>query len=55
VSASVVFTSENKKVSVVDPACEDGVELCDRRYNIDSATGVTLEEAECGGTEGSAA
>ena len=52
-SASVVFTSENKKVSIVDPACEDGIELYDRRYNINSATGVTLKEAECGNTEGS--
>jgi hypothetical protein len=54
-SALVVFVFENKKVSMVDPACEDGIELCDRKYNINLATGVTLEEAECGGTEGSAA
>jgi hypothetical protein len=34
---------------------EDGVELCDRGYDVDSAAGITLEEAECGGTEVSAA
>jgi hypothetical protein len=54
-SALVVFISENKKVSVIDSAYEDDVELCDRRYDIDLAIKVTLEKAKCDDTKSSAA